>query len=354
MSTQDVVQNLSMNTGCIPLRFNESQHLPWDNPHNIVSQEVEALVGEIRDIILALLFLIGGPANVINMAVFYRQGLHDRVNLCLFMLSVSDELYLATSLLLHSENLYLRLSNQAIKTPVTKFMANNNLIFLHSSGFISYCQSTIIACERCYCVLRPLKYQTLMRTRTMAIIIFSLYVSMFSIYFIVCYRYWIQCAFDPVTNEIIMMMTGGGIYVNHKNLIDTLEGIFLGAILPVILIVTVITATIITTVKLRQIVTWRTEASSSLSAREISLTKMLIGNSVFFLVCICPLCVVRIAYLSPGITAGGTYHNFYLSSLWVLETSSFFNCALNFFIYYAMGTRYRETFWTLFRKNSKQ
>ncbi|KAK7495412.1 hypothetical protein BaRGS_00013351 [Batillaria attramentaria] len=40
--------------------------------------------------ILPVLVLFGVTGNVINMAVFVRQGLGDRINLCLFSLALSD------------------------------------------------------------------------------------------------------------------------------------------------------------------------------------------------------------------------------------------------------------------------
>ena len=81
--------------GCYVFVFKDMEFLPWDNPDNIVSAEVEDTARRLKDgLLLPILFLIGGPANVINMAVFYKQGLKDRVNLCLFALSLADELYL--------------------------------------------------------------------------------------------------------------------------------------------------------------------------------------------------------------------------------------------------------------------
>ena len=66
-----------------------SEFVPCDNPGNVISFEVEDLVHELKDVVfLPILFLIGGPANVINMAVFYKQGLKERINVCLLALSL--------------------------------------------------------------------------------------------------------------------------------------------------------------------------------------------------------------------------------------------------------------------------
>ena len=90
--------------GCLTLQFQD--FVPWDNPDNVISFQVEDLVRRLKDVVfLPILFLIGGPANVINMAVFYKQGLKERINVCLFALSLADGLYLASNMLWFGEQL---------------------------------------------------------------------------------------------------------------------------------------------------------------------------------------------------------------------------------------------------------
>ena len=67
----------------------------------------------LKDVLfLPILFLIGGPANVINMAVFYKQGLKERINVCLFALSLADGLYLANNMLWYGEQLRLQFTTK--------------------------------------------------------------------------------------------------------------------------------------------------------------------------------------------------------------------------------------------------
>ena len=54
--------NISVPEGCIVVRFEEMEFLPWDNPDNIVSAEVEYIARRVKDNMLFFLFLIGGPA----------------------------------------------------------------------------------------------------------------------------------------------------------------------------------------------------------------------------------------------------------------------------------------------------
>ena len=80
-STSDpsVTANVSVSDGCLVVRFEEMEFLPWDNPDNIVTAEVENIARRVKENLSPIFFLIGGPANVINMLVFYKQGLKERL-----------------------------------------------------------------------------------------------------------------------------------------------------------------------------------------------------------------------------------------------------------------------------------
>ena len=100
-----ITQNKSLLEGCKTLEFDG--FIPWDNPDNLISAKLEAFAERLKGaIVLPFLFLIGGPANIINMAVFYKQGLRERINLCLFALSLADELYLIQCMFLNGERIY--------------------------------------------------------------------------------------------------------------------------------------------------------------------------------------------------------------------------------------------------------
>ena len=97
--------------GCLILRFKE--FIPWDNPDNIISFQSESIVRRLKNVFfLPILFLIGGPANVINMAVFYKQGLSARINVCLFALSLADELYLISMMFFYGEQIHIQFTTK--------------------------------------------------------------------------------------------------------------------------------------------------------------------------------------------------------------------------------------------------
>ena len=103
-NTTSTTRNYSLE-GCKILHFDG--FIPWDNPDNLVSLEMESFAERLKSaIFLPLLFLIGGPANVINMVVFNKHGLRERINLCLFALSLADELYLIQSMFTNGERVH--------------------------------------------------------------------------------------------------------------------------------------------------------------------------------------------------------------------------------------------------------
>lgn len=58
-----------------------------------------------------ILFLFGFPANILNAIIFYRQGLRERINMCLFTLSLADLVALTAQFFLNLEQMYRALFN---------------------------------------------------------------------------------------------------------------------------------------------------------------------------------------------------------------------------------------------------
>ena len=359
---QNVTGNMSVPEGCHVVRFEEKQFLPWDNPDNIVSAEVEDIARRVKDTVLPVFFLIGGPANVINMVVYYKQGLKERVNLCLFSLSLADELFLVHMMFLFGEQVHVQFTTKERFGPVMRFMSNNSLVGFFGFTWVSQILSAIIASERCLCVLSPLRSQTLLQTRTMAVIITFVYLVVVGVYFFVSARYRIACVFDPSSGTVLYTAVAGEFYQNHEKLINYLDSFVYGAGIPGMMIIVVTTTTIATAMKNRQAAAWRAgtssaggnSSSSSISPREVALTKMLIGISVLFIVCVSPFALFRFMWLFlPEMDIGRRNQNLYLTGLWILEPFSYMNSSFNIFVYYAMGSRYRETLWALFGRNKR-
>ena len=357
---------MSVPEGCLVVRLEKMEFLPWDNPDNIVSAEVEHIARRVKDNMLFFLFLIGGPANVINLAVFYKQGLKERVNLCLFALSLADELFLIQSMCFVGEQIHLQFTIKENFGPMMRFMVNNNLVGFFGFSWVSEVLSAIIASERCLCVLSPLRSQTLLRTRTMAVIIVVVFLVVVGFYFVMATRYRIACIFVPPTGTTFYAGVASEFYRKHETLINYLDGFLYGAGIPLVVITVVVTTTITTAIKIRQAAAWRagtssakgssssSSSSSSISPQELALTKMLIGIAVLFIVCVSPLALFRLVWLFlPEMNIGRRYHNLFATGLSVLEALSYVNATFNIFVYYTIGSRYRETFWALLGRQKR-
>ena len=357
---QNVTGNMSVPEGCHVVRFENTGVLPWYNQEDIVSAKVEDIARRVKDNVLPVIFLIGGPANVINMAVYYKQGLKERINLCLLALSLADELFLIYSMFLFGVQIHVLFTTEERYRPVMRFMVKNNLVGFSGFYRVSQVLSAIIASERCLCVLNPLRFQTLLHTRTMAAIITLVYLVVVGVYSVVATRYRIACVFDPSSNTARFIAVAGNCYQNHERLINYLHSFVYGAGIPGVMIIMVTTATMIIAMKIREAAAWRAEISSangrsssslsSISPQEVALTKMLIGIAVLFIVCVSPFALLRVVWLFlPEMDVGRRHHIIYLTGLWILKPFSLINSSFNIFVYYTMGSRYRETFWSLFK-----
>ena len=363
-SGPSVMANVSVSDGCLIVRFEEMEFLPWDNPDNIVTAEVENIARRVKENLSPIFFLIGGPANVINTLVFYKQGLKERVNLCLFALSLADLLYLIQTIFISGEKMHLQFLTNERFGPVMRFLVNNSLVGFIGFSFVSQILSAVIASERCLCVLSPLRSQNLLQTSTMAVIVAAVYVVVVGLYFLVTLRYRIACIFDVSSGSVMYTAVAGEFYKKHEKLINYLDGFMYGAGIPTVTVTVVTITTIITAVKIREAAAWRagtssasghsSSSSSSISPQELALTKMLIGISVLFIVCVFPNALFRFVWLfMPEMNIGRRYHNFFMSGLWILEAITYVNSSLNFFVYYTIGSRYRQTFWALVGKKKQ-
>ena len=131
------------------------------------------------------------------------------------------------------------------------------------------------------------------------------------------------------------------------------NSIIFGIIMPLTEIAATSVATIITIVKLQEVMRWRSESTTSISANEIALTKMLVGTSIFFTVCMIPICLQRCGYLWwPEMRPGRRNNNLFFCGMWLSEIFTGINSTFNIFVYYSMGSRYRQMLWTLLGKRT--
>ncbi|XP_076437016.1 uncharacterized protein LOC143276414 [Babylonia areolata] len=330
--------------GCVVLDVSSWSYIPWDNPDNLVSQDTVIAVGSVVGAVcMPVLFLVAVPSNILNMLVFNKQGLKERVNLCLFYLSLVDLLNVINRFVTSLDTLRSAFTTQTVG-PVFQFIINNKLFGLHAFMSLSGFTSTLIACERCLCVVSPLRSQTLLKTRTTAVVLAVATVVIMSGSMVIGMRWSVMCVFDRLSNTTSKAVYSSQFREENKHILDGIS--FILGTLQVFIYVSVTTAaTLVTSVKLRKMAAWREQTSTStLSAREIALTRTLIAVSVLFLFCSVPAIISGIGFLFvPDFSLSGRYYNFTKLFVGLVELASVINSTFNFFVYCSLGSRYKET-----------
>ena len=339
-------------TGCIILSVDPGDFIPWDNPDNLVSHEVEkAMDSAVAVVFLPLLFLLSVPTNVVNMLVFWRHGLKERINVCLFCLSLADLIYISHSFIYSVDKLYQPFIGETGVGVVFQFIVDHRLMFLRGFNWESGFLSMLIACERCLCVFSPLRSQKIFKTRTTVIAIFVSTVVHHGFTYVGSSRWSIACVFNPVTNSTSKAIYPTKFYLENQKVIDTVTGIIPSLLLPGCYITVVSVTTAMTLIKLREMATWRerTSSASAVSSREAALTRMLIGISILYVVCAMPTLALGTVMLAvPDMSTKGRYYNAFNLLVSFFELFTYINASFNFFVYYFLGSKYKETLREIF------
>ena len=347
MTSPWTVDNISQSASsvpenCIILGINTT--IPWNRPNNLIGFEARQLFDRIKiTVLIPVLFLIGFPANCINMAVFFKQGLKERINLCLFSLALVDLLSLNVVLAFHADKLFSFTDGERIGA-VQRYAVQKNLIGLYGLVYGSTLLSVIISAERCICVLFPLRAQRCIPTKALAFTIVVCVSVLVSARFAVTAMYQVTCFYEMRTQRLSWQMYVSSYYFRNQAILNALDGVFYGFCLTVGFPIIVLITTIITSVRLTHIVRWRSQTSSSLSSKEIGVTKMLIALSIEFFVLSIPLIVLRVVpVFEPRLRAWGEFANSFNVLVGVCEICSYVSFSVNFFVYYFTGTRFKQT-----------
>nr|KAG5686965.1 hypothetical protein BaRGS_022966 [Batillaria attramentaria] len=222
-----------------------AEFLPWDNADNLISQETEQWVElVVNGVILPILFIISSVTNVINMAAFYRHGIKERVNLCLFALSFVDFVYVLQSFVLYVDKLYLAITGDSRVGVLTLFFVKNMLLGLTGFSWASGFMSAVVACERCFCIVSPLKSKTFLETKTIAVIILVSTVLIVGGMFVVMAQWDVACVFDPVSLSTSHLVFPSKFFLDNRQVLELFDAVVYGIAMPGFCLTTVTIATL--------------------------------------------------------------------------------------------------------------
>nr|KAG5689118.1 hypothetical protein BaRGS_013879 [Batillaria attramentaria] len=295
------------------------------------------------------MYFLGAPLNVLCLIVFFKQGLKDRMNFSLFSLSLVDLLY-TTSLSTFSMYCYVTEEEnhdlkESLQWYVRKYFSNIMFGFRTSSG----CLTAIIAVERCLCVVFPMKAMTLIKTRTMVLLIAGSVVIVQSLCLVYTLKNQVTTVTDIATGKKGLVWTRTELYKQHRSLFDIIDFVVLPTVtLSSFFVVSVSTA--VTVVKLTQAMTWRQNTSSTAGdKRQMMLVKMLVTVSCIYVTCTAPMVALTFArFLVDGFSTTGRYRNIFYASYAIGNLIMMLNSSVNFFVYVTQSSRFKMDLVSLF------
>ncbi|XP_076470649.1 uncharacterized protein LOC143300686 [Babylonia areolata] len=334
------------------------QFVSWREEDSLVPKEVDNIIKLLfTGVFLPILFVVSFSTNIINMVVFYKHGLKERINACLFTLSAVDLLSISIAYGFCSDVLYMFVIGKGGELgPITQFFVRYYVVGFY--GFVTASQMVycVIALERCLCITRPLLVKSFMSTRTTVIVLWTMVVVITGVCVLVGgVRYGVLCVFNPADNSISYVNYPKDFYFRHKVVMDFMYSIVYGMFFPGVCFISVTICTVVTAMELKKLSRWRENASSasgSVTSRDMAITRTIVATSVLFMICIVPAIVMRSTFLIvPEMRVGGRYDNLAWVARRFFQLTSAINNTINFFIYYFYGSKFRETTNQLFCGN---
>ncbi|XP_005091360.1 N-formyl peptide receptor 2 [Aplysia californica] len=297
-----------------------------------------AVVGQIVGV-------VGIAGNVINIAVFTRQGFSDSVNINFLALAVGD---LCSLITLQWFNICVNPWFQKLDLPFSPLEIQSltagypHNCFVRITGWIT----AFVAFERCLCVVVPLKVKSIITVRVAVffnVSVFGLsFLSMLPVY-TTAYYDW---KFYPQYNRSLV----GILYTSNKNSVLGISLFISDFFGPLTAFAIVIVCTGIISIQLRKKAKWRNDisgkaiVSGEIPGKEKRVIVMVTTISVIFITCFTPMTLLMTARaMVPGLSIIGRYANLNWSVVsigFLLETV---NSSVNVLVYYTMSSKYKET-----------
>lgn len=312
---------------------------------------------------------IGMTTNILNITVYWRQGLGDSVNITFIALSLWDfniSLFSFLTITCTVIDLYF-------PVPYVNVMSLQYVYVAYSRGLV-YVLSTLVtvylSIERCICIMFPFKVKDIFTTTRVVFI--NVFIAVFGVAFFspVWATQGMRWAYDPARNRSRLIL-----YVSsNRRDIDLFVDTFTGMVLPTIAQFLIIICalfmiqgvkksakfrnqvnhlntsksttynckkeSITTTTKLKSV-----KISNITTNKDLKLTKVVTILALIFFVCNCPVFIVALLRaLIPDIDVGKLQYNLYSVLYGAVYLFGSINASVNIFVYYNVSTKYRQVF----------
>ncbi|XP_059145666.1 growth hormone secretagogue receptor type 1-like [Physella acuta] len=288
--------------------------------------------------------VLGIVGNIINIIVFYKQGLKDSVNISLAALALSD---IGSLMSLQIINVMLNpwfiSASQIVRAYdfviMVAFYPHN--YFIRVCGFIT----AFVSLERCLCVVAPLKVKRIMTPRVAVVVNVLIFTVTLLDMFPVYYTAYLDWKFYPGLNRTMV----GMVFRQNPYLVYAASYIITDLFIPYFTFFVIITSTVIIGIRLSNRALWRQSVSKvtkadNVSTKEKKVVVMLVTVTLIFIVCLLP----QSAFLTatsfvPGLVFFGTNSDLSFLCYCMCYLTETVSSSVNIVVYYRMSGRYRET-----------
>ncbi|PVD19239.1 hypothetical protein C0Q70_19725 [Pomacea canaliculata] len=337
----------SRSDNCLRLPLPES--FPCASPEDLITQSTrETVASIIYVVVLPLLFVIGIITNVLNCAVFYRQGLQGRVNTLLFMLSLLDLLFIIALYARYFNYTLGQLFGKEARVRVNIVLIRLRLVCIPDIlNVISNLVSTLISVDRCVHIALPLQVQSLVSRRGFWVIFGVASLALACSGQIIVFSYDTACAYYSDSQvEPTWLVIPSTFYLENKAFLDILDSVVMFSVVPFLSLAVTAVTTTVTVVKLNYSMKWRNRCSSSskLSGEEIGLTRMLVVISGIYIACVSPRVLTSLTrLLVPDYRPWTRLCNLVVVMETLMNVLVAINSVINFFVYISLGSKFKQT-----------
>ncbi|CAL1530377.1 unnamed protein product, partial [Lymnaea stagnalis] len=289
--------------------------------------------------------LFGVVSNIINIIIFYKQGLNITVNIGFMALAISDLCGLITLewYCIAFNPLFINADINFVPPEVQHLSAGiPHGCFNRITAWVT----AYITAERCLCIASPLKVKQILTPRRTTVILCVIYfVVMLPMLpeFATAYAGW---KFYPSLNKTLV----GLVFTQDRYKVEGLS-FLLYAILMFLSFLAVIVFTAILVFKLKQKTEWRQKStfdssqSDTISKRDKSTIKMAIVIASILIVNFCPtVSFFTGVFIVPGFSIAGRHRNVFLVSAAFAFIFDAVNSSVNIVTFYKISSKYRKTF----------
>ncbi|XP_067687426.1 galanin receptor 2b-like [Haliotis asinina] len=283
-----------------------------------------------------------------SFVVLYVQGSKERVNVILVGLSVSDTLFLFTTLLRKLVCLVSKVDAVAaadFSTVISSHVVVLNILF----GRITTLLTMLISIERFIAVYLPLKAHYLLTSRRLIVAVIILYTAAIAAMAPALNLYETVWVYNDQQNRTVPIMKPTKFNLDNTEFFRVYLDQFLNILFRYIPVFLVCLFTALVVSKLRSSASWRRATSSAVDKDEDRTTNMLLLVNAIYLLCMFPATVaLTVRFIIPEFDFRGKYANTFnlVGSCIVLVESC--NSSANFIVYMAMSRRFSATYKRVF------